>query len=56
MKKGGFSWTKYYDLDDIYAWLDQLLKQFSTVLTDIEYGESYERRLLRAIKVSHKQV
>lgn len=52
----GFGWTKYYNLGAIYDWLDQLLKKYPKVLTNYEYGKSYEGRKLRAVKVSHKKV
>lgn len=51
-----FGWKKYYNLDAIYAWLDQLLEKYPKVLTNYNYGKSYEGRTLRAIKVSHKEV
>lgn len=53
---GSFGWNNYYDLDAIYAWLDQLLKLYPNVLTNYNYGKSYEGRTLRAVKVSHKKV
>lgn len=49
-----FGWKKYYNLDAIYAWLDQLLEKYPNVLTNFNYGKSYEGRTLRAVKVSHK--
>lgn len=51
-----FGWKKYYDLEEIYNFLDQLIEQYSKILTNIDYGKSYENRTLRAIKVSHKPV
>ena len=51
-----FGWKKYYDLDAIYGWLDQLVEKYPNVLTSYEYGKSYEGRPLRAVKVSHKKV
>lgn len=51
-----FGWDKYYNLGAIYNWLDDMLKQYPKVLTNYNYGKSYEGRQLRAIKVSHKKV
>ncbi|XP_031623765.1 zinc carboxypeptidase-like [Contarinia nasturtii] len=49
-----FSWEKYYDLDDIYKWLDEMLEEYPNELTNYNYGTSYENRPLRAIKFSRK--
>lgn len=51
-----FGWQRYYDLNDIYKWLDQMLKQYSNELTNYEIGKSYEGRTIRAIRVSRKPV
>lgn len=51
-----FGWKKYNDLDKIYKWLDHLLEKHPNVLTNYNYGTSYEGRTLRAVKVSHKKV
>lgn len=51
-----FGWEKYNNLDAIYTWLDQLLEKYPNVLTNYNYGKSYEGRTLRAVKVSHKKV
>lgn len=52
----GFGWKKYYDLGAIYTWLDEMLMKHPNVLTNYNFGKSYEGRPLRAIKVSHKEV
>lgn len=51
-----YGWTKYYNLDATYKWLDQLLEKYPKILTNFNYGKSYEGRQLRAVKVSHKEV
>lgn len=51
-----FGWKNYYNLSAIYGWLDQMLAKYPTVLTNYDFGKSYEGRTLRAIKVSHKKV
>lgn len=51
----GFDWSNYYRLHAIYEWLDELLEEYPNVLTNYVYGESYEGRPLRAVKVSHKK-
>lgn len=51
-----FGWTRYYNLNEINNWIDQLLIQYPNTLTNYNYGKSYEGRTLRAIKVSMKKV
>lgn len=51
-----FGWEQYKNLSTIYAWLDELLEKYPKVLTNHTYGTSYEKRPLRAVKVSHKEV
>lgn len=54
--KAGYGWKQYYNLSDIYDWLDQMLDKYPHLLTHYNYGNSYEGRPLRAIKVSHEKV
>lgn len=56
MVRSGFGWDKYNDLTAIYDWLDKLLEEYPDVLSNYNYGKSYEKRDLRAVKVSHKKV
>jgi len=49
-----FGWNAYYDLEAIYKWLDELLVEHPTVLTNLTVGESFEGRTIRAVKLSHK--
>lgn len=53
---GDYGWKRYYNLTAIYGWLDQMLAKYPKVLTNYNFGKSYEGRPLRAIKVSHKKV
>lgn len=49
-----FSWNKYNTLEEIYEWLNQLVQTYPAVVTPFEVGESYEKRKIRGIKISHK--
>lgn len=49
-----FGWTDYYTVDEIYAWMDQMVAQNPTILSGSVYGKSFEGRDLKAIKLSHK--
>lgn len=51
-----FGWRSYHDLGDIYKWLDQMLKQYPDELTNYNVGKSYEKRNIRAVKLSRKSV
>lgn len=51
-----FGWKKYYDLNDIYKWMDQLIKSNPKELTNYDIGKSYENRTIRAVKLSRKEV
>lgn len=51
-----FGWTDYHTLDEIYAWLDDLVTAHSNVLSNHVIGQSHEGRSIRVIKLSHKSV
>lgn len=51
-----FGWEQYNDLASIYSWLDEQLEKYSNVLTNYDFGKSYENRTLRAVKLSYKKV
>lgn len=49
-----FGWTSYQTLDEIYAFLDTLLETYPTILTNINLGDSFENRPIRAVRLSHQ--
>lgn len=51
-----FGWTDYYDLEEIYAWLDDQIASYPAILSGLSVGQSYENRTIRAVKLSHKAV
>ncbi|XP_055599236.1 zinc carboxypeptidase-like [Uranotaenia lowii] len=53
-RKAGVHWTDYNTLEEIYAWMDQLLEDHKDVLSPIVAGYSYENRPIRGVKVSYK--
>ncbi|XP_055598523.1 zinc carboxypeptidase-like [Uranotaenia lowii] len=53
-RKAAVDWTAYNTLEEIFAWMDQLLVDYPDVLTPIEAGYSYENRPIRGVKVSYK--
>ncbi|XP_055627088.1 zinc carboxypeptidase-like [Toxorhynchites rutilus septentrionalis] len=52
--KQGFGWNAYYTLEEIYAWMDEMVKQYPDVLQSIVGGRSHQGREIRGIKVSYK--
>jgi len=49
-----FGWTKYYELEEIEAWLDGILEAYPSVTEEFIVGQSYEGRNIRGIKISHR--
>ncbi|XP_066995984.2 zinc carboxypeptidase-like [Anabrus simplex] len=50
----GFDWTDYHGLEQMYSWMDSLIKQHSGVASLIIGGSSFEGRQIRGVKISHK--
>ncbi|KAJ6648916.1 Zinc carboxypeptidase A 1 [Pseudolycoriella hygida] len=50
-----FGWTSYHTHSEIYAWLDTLLLQYPTILTNYYVGSSFEGRQIRAVRLSRKE-
>lgn len=49
-------WTDYHRVETIYEWLDLIKTQFPNFITVETIGESYERRPMKLVKLSKKQV
>lgn len=52
--RAAFGWRQYYNIDDIYEWLDQILRRYPLELTNYNIGKTYEKRNIRAIKLSKR--
>jgi len=50
-----FGWTSYHSYSEIYEWLDLLLLQYPSVLTNYLVGSSFEGRQIRAVRLSRKE-
>ena len=46
-------WNVYYTLDQINSWLDSLVATHRNVASIVKGGESYEKRDIRGIRISH---
>ncbi|XP_050741360.1 zinc carboxypeptidase [Drosophila biarmipes] len=53
-RDGSFGWTKYNSLEEIYAWLDEILAAYPAITESFIVGQSYEGRTIRGIKISYK--
>lgn len=54
--RNGYGWETYHSLEEIYAYLDELLERFPTVLTPFTVGYSFENREIRGVKLSRQEV
>uniref|UniRef100_A0A1B0CK34 Zinc carboxypeptidase A 1 n=1 Tax=Lutzomyia longipalpis TaxID=7200 RepID=A0A1B0CK34_LUTLO len=52
--RSGFNWDRYWTMDEINAWLDQLVIDYSDVLTPISYGYSYELEQIKGVLLSYR--
>lgn len=51
--RAAFGWKQYHNINDIYDWLDQMQRRFPE-LTNYNIGKTYEKRTIRAVKLSRK--
>ncbi|XP_065357624.1 zinc carboxypeptidase [Calliphora vicina] len=47
-------WENFHTLDEIYEWLDLIVKRYPDIVTPFDIGHSYEGRLIKGIKISYK--
>lgn len=50
---GDFSFTTYHDLNEIYAWLDQLAGLYPDIVSTFQIGTTFEGRPIRGIKIDY---
>jgi hypothetical protein len=50
------NWTEYHDTSVIYEWLDALQREFPTIISVIDIGNSYEGTPIKLVKLSKKSV
>nr|UPI76679.1 M14 metal carboxypeptidase 2 [Antheraea yamamai] len=51
---GSYSWDRYYNLQHIHAWLDELTTLYPGIVTTMVIGTSYEGRELKGIVIDFK--
>ncbi|CAH2044950.1 unnamed protein product, partial [Iphiclides podalirius] len=47
------TWNTYYKMEDINAWLDDLVSRYPSIVTPIVGGTTIEGREIKGIKISH---
>uniref|UniRef100_A0A1Y9H2W6 Peptidase M14 domain-containing protein n=1 Tax=Anopheles dirus TaxID=7168 RepID=A0A1Y9H2W6_9DIPT len=50
----GFGWENFHELEEIYAWIDEMVLQYASVLSVETIGQTYEKRDMKVIKLSYK--
>ncbi|XP_045532611.1 zinc carboxypeptidase-like [Pieris brassicae] len=48
------TWDRYYDLDDINKWLDELVINYPGIVKNVSMGTSFEKRDIRGIVINYK--
>lgn len=51
-----FGWSAYNNYTEIYKWLDELLEEYPTILSNFTVGTTYEGREIRGVKLAHNPV
>lgn len=51
-RKATLDWTRYWTLDEINEWMDSLIANYPTIVTDFSVGTSFEGRNIRGVKVN----
>jgi hypothetical protein len=47
-----FAYDKYHTIEDIHAWIDQMVQTYPTLATSFSVGQSYEKRDLKGLKIA----
>ncbi|CAF3973238.1 unnamed protein product [Adineta steineri] len=51
-----FAYDKYHTLEEIHAWIDQMVSTYSELATPFSVGKSYENRDIIGFKISSKKM
>ena len=47
-----FAYNKYHPIDEIHAWVDQMVQTYPDLVTSFTVGQSYENRPMKGLKIS----
>ncbi len=47
-----FAYDKYHSVEEVHAWIDQMVQTYPHLVTSFTVGQSYEKRDLKGLKIS----
>lgn len=47
-----FAYDKYHPIDEIHAWIDQMVQTYPNLATTFTVGQSYQNRTMKGLKIS----
>ena len=53
---GDFAYDKYHPLEEIHAWIDQMVQDYPSLASSFVVGKSYEKRDMKGLKISSSKV
>jgi len=51
-----FAYNKYHPIEEINAWIDQMVQTYPSLATSFTVGQSYEKRDMKGIKISSNKI
>lgn len=51
-----FAYDKYHTLEEIQAWVDEMVATYPDIVTPLAIGKSYENRDIKGFKISSKKM
>lgn len=51
-----FAYDKYHTIEDIHAWIDQMVQTYPTLASTFSVGQSYEKRDMKGLKISSNKM
>ena len=51
-----FAYDKYHTLEEIHAWVDQMVATYPNLATPLMIGKSYENRDIKGFKISSEKM
>lgn len=50
--KATLDWTRYWNLEEIYSWMDSLMEEYAGIVSSFSIGKSYEGREIRGLRIN----
>ncbi|XP_059183902.1 carboxypeptidase O-like [Centropristis striata] len=47
----GYDYNKYHQMEEISGWMAQMEKEYPDIVTIVEYGQTYEKRVISLLKI-----